>query len=423
MDRRTFLKGVGSAAGVVLLPSFASRGPANRIDWYTSSDTNVLDFWSNFVKPKFEAAHPGITMNLVDGGDGGGLRGDRRACPRRRSRPRPIRMPTSSRNTIRACPRVRSRRACGPTSPRRGCRTMTGSTRSRGHAVQPADARLAGADRLRFDQAQARRRAQDLGGAGRLDQGQSRTVHLLPSRQGRLGQQLHPARRLPGERPRPDAFTLDNFSPEKAKAMLEPAWELLKDIDPYTFGQGSLHLGQHPVGPAPVAERRDHDHGLVGPRAVVDRAGRAAGNHRPGPAGRSGAVGRLCADGGLRQRRQSRGHDEALRFRAERRDPAAGRQRDERLPGDQVGIPAAGNAGEVRAGHRQVDAVLPRRRLDRRGHRRLVSQRRARRGPQRRDHRRARGGAHSAAARRGRARDRRSASCSSRRRCSSSSGW
>src|SRR6476620_9379890 len=72
MDRRTFLKGIGSAAGVVLLPSFAAADQ-NRIDWYTSSDTNVLDFWSNFVKPKFEAAHPGITMNLVDGGDGGGL--------------------------------------------------------------------------------------------------------------------------------------------------------------------------------------------------------------------------------------------------------------------------------------------------------------------------------------------------------------
>jgi putative spermidine/putrescine transport system substrate-binding protein len=62
MDRRTFMIGAGSAAGIVLLPNMASA-EANRIDWYTSSDTNVLDFWNNFVKPKFEAANPGITMN------------------------------------------------------------------------------------------------------------------------------------------------------------------------------------------------------------------------------------------------------------------------------------------------------------------------------------------------------------------------
>ena len=41
----------------------------------------------------------------------------------------------------------------------------------------------------------------------------------------------------------PDAFTLDNFSPEKAKAMLEPAWELLKDIHPHTFGPGKYTSG------------------------------------------------------------------------------------------------------------------------------------------------------------------------------------
>jgi putative spermidine/putrescine transport system substrate-binding protein len=61
----------GAAAGMVLLPrlSFAEAG---RIDWYTSSDTNILDFWTNIVKPKFEAANPGVTLNLVDAGDNAG---------------------------------------------------------------------------------------------------------------------------------------------------------------------------------------------------------------------------------------------------------------------------------------------------------------------------------------------------------------
>jgi len=72
MKRRSFLIASGSAAGLAMMPSFAFA-EANRIDWYTSSDQNVLDFWTNIVKPKFEAANPGITLNLVDGGDNAGL--------------------------------------------------------------------------------------------------------------------------------------------------------------------------------------------------------------------------------------------------------------------------------------------------------------------------------------------------------------
>jgi putative spermidine/putrescine transport system substrate-binding protein len=60
------------AAGATLLPR-AAFAEANRIDWYTSSDQNVLDFWTNDIKSQFEAANPGITVNLVDAGDSAGL--------------------------------------------------------------------------------------------------------------------------------------------------------------------------------------------------------------------------------------------------------------------------------------------------------------------------------------------------------------
>lgn len=72
MKRRDFLLAAGTAAGALMLPrmAFAEQG---RIDWYTSSDQNVLDFWTNVVKPRFEAANPGTTLNLVDGGDNSGL--------------------------------------------------------------------------------------------------------------------------------------------------------------------------------------------------------------------------------------------------------------------------------------------------------------------------------------------------------------
>jgi putative spermidine/putrescine transport system substrate-binding protein len=61
----------GAAAGMVLLPRMAFA-EAGKIDWYTSSDQNILDFWTNVVKPKFEAANPGVTLNLVDAGDAAG---------------------------------------------------------------------------------------------------------------------------------------------------------------------------------------------------------------------------------------------------------------------------------------------------------------------------------------------------------------
>lgn len=72
MKRREFMLAAGATAGALMLPRgvFAEEG---RIDWYTDSDSNILDFWTNTVKPAFEAANSGTTINLVDAGDGSGL--------------------------------------------------------------------------------------------------------------------------------------------------------------------------------------------------------------------------------------------------------------------------------------------------------------------------------------------------------------
>jgi putative spermidine/putrescine transport system substrate-binding protein len=73
MKRREFMISTGAlAAGMALMPRAALAAPGT-IDWFTSSDQNVLDFWTNVVKPKFEAANPGVSLNLVDGGDNSGL--------------------------------------------------------------------------------------------------------------------------------------------------------------------------------------------------------------------------------------------------------------------------------------------------------------------------------------------------------------
>ena len=73
MKRRDFIISAASvAAAATLLPRAAYAAPGT-IDWFTSSDQNILDFWTNFVKPKFEAANPGVVLNLVDGQDNAGL--------------------------------------------------------------------------------------------------------------------------------------------------------------------------------------------------------------------------------------------------------------------------------------------------------------------------------------------------------------
>jgi putative spermidine/putrescine transport system substrate-binding protein len=72
MKRRDFMLAAGATAGVLMLPRMAF-GAEGVIDVYFSSDQNVIDFWTNTVKPQFEAANSGITLNLVDGGDSTGV--------------------------------------------------------------------------------------------------------------------------------------------------------------------------------------------------------------------------------------------------------------------------------------------------------------------------------------------------------------
>ena len=74
-NRRDMLKfgsvaGLGALlTGVTIRPAFAAAG---QIDVIINSDTNVLDFWSNVIKPGFEAANAGVTLNLVSSGGGAG---------------------------------------------------------------------------------------------------------------------------------------------------------------------------------------------------------------------------------------------------------------------------------------------------------------------------------------------------------------
>jgi len=74
MLRRDFLMtstAAGLAASVGLLGSRAQAAPGV-VDVFFNSDTNVVDFWTQNIKPGFEAANSGITLapENVPVGDG-----------------------------------------------------------------------------------------------------------------------------------------------------------------------------------------------------------------------------------------------------------------------------------------------------------------------------------------------------------------
>jgi putative spermidine/putrescine transport system substrate-binding protein len=64
MNRRELLVAGTALAGVTLMPRLAFA-EANRIDVYINGDANISDFWSNVVKPAFEKANAGVTVNVV----------------------------------------------------------------------------------------------------------------------------------------------------------------------------------------------------------------------------------------------------------------------------------------------------------------------------------------------------------------------
>jgi putative spermidine/putrescine transport system substrate-binding protein len=76
LSRRLFLKGTAAGAvGSIALGgrSVIAYADAQTINIVSDGDTNVTDWWTNTLKPQFEAANPGYSLNIVitraDGGN------------------------------------------------------------------------------------------------------------------------------------------------------------------------------------------------------------------------------------------------------------------------------------------------------------------------------------------------------------------
>jgi putative spermidine/putrescine transport system substrate-binding protein len=243
MKRREFLVTTGAAAaGLAILPRLA-HAEAGRIDWYTSSDQNVLDFWTNFVKPPFEAGNPGVTLNLVDAGDApGNIAIGERALAALQNNADPQadyfenydpRLPAGG---IEAGLFVNMKEAGLSNWSRINPLAMDTDYQVpyRGSQV------LLAYDTAKLDPASAPKTFEDLVAWIKANPGQF--IYNRPDKGGSGGNFVRRVIYEVNGRD-PAKFTVDNFTPEFAEQALAPAWAILQDLAPSLFDEGAYTSG------------------------------------------------------------------------------------------------------------------------------------------------------------------------------------
>jgi putative spermidine/putrescine transport system substrate-binding protein len=242
MKRRDFMLAAGTAAGALMLPRI-SFGAEGVIDVYFSSDQNVIDFWTNVVKPKFEAANAGVTLNLVDGGDGAGVAaiGDR-ALAALASGADPqadVFEGFDTRVTVDGIAKglyvdfeqagLSNYSKINPLA-----FDIPTNLPYRGSQV------LLAYDTTKLDPASAPKTWPDLVAWIKANPGQF--IYNRPNKGGSGGNFVRRAI-LEANGKDPSKFKVDNYTPETGDAMLAPAWEILMDLAPSLFDGGAYTSG------------------------------------------------------------------------------------------------------------------------------------------------------------------------------------
>ncbi len=243
MLRRHFMLSVaGSAAGMLVLPKLAFA-EAGRIDWYTDSDTNILDFWTNTVAPKFEAANPGLKLNLVDAGDGmDAITSRALAALQTKTDPQADVIeqgdPLSPKGAMEAGLYVNMKGALSNWSKINPLAVQTEfGAPYRGSQV------LLAFDGSKVKAEEAPKTFEDLVKWIKANPGQF--IYNRPDKGGSGGNFVRRVIHEVNGRD-PSKFTVDNFTPEYAEKMLAPAWDLLKDLAPSLFEGGAYTGGNTP---------------------------------------------------------------------------------------------------------------------------------------------------------------------------------
>ncbi len=243
MKRRDFMIGTGAlSAGLALAPRGALAAPGV-IDWFTSSDQNVLDFWTNVVKPGFEAANPGVTINLVDGGDNSGLQviAERALAA----------MGTNADPQVDMFEGFDALQPVGALDAGLWVNFAEAGL-SNYSKINPlaldipqnlpyrGSQVLLAYDTTKLDPANVPKTWPDLVAWIKANPGQF--IYNRPNRGGSGGNFVRRAIYEANGKD-PSLFRVDNYTPEAGAAMLEPAWAILQDIAPSLFDGGAYTSG------------------------------------------------------------------------------------------------------------------------------------------------------------------------------------
>jgi putative spermidine/putrescine transport system substrate-binding protein len=244
LSRRQFL--ATSAAAATLVSTRVSAADIKTLQVYIDGDTNISDWWNNILKPAFEAANPGHTFNvtITRGVADGNRTIAERALAALEAKADPqvdyfeeiepaavagsveagLWLETSEAN-------VPNLKMINPAAiqtpirmPYRGSQVLIAYD-----SAKVANPPKTFADLVAWAKANPGRFTY-----GRPDKGGSGSNFVIRA--------IHE-----GNGKDPAAFTKDNFDAAKAEEMLQNGWAILKDLHPFTFGEGTYPAGNTPA--------------------------------------------------------------------------------------------------------------------------------------------------------------------------------
>ena len=244
LSRRQFM--ATTAATAAFAASRLAAQDMKTLQVYTAGDTNISDWWNNILKPMFEAANPGRTFNVTitrGVADGNNTIADRALAAMQSQTDPQVDFfeeiePASVAGSLEAglwlditdanvpnCKMINPAAVQTPIRlPYRGSQVLIAYD----SAKIPTPPKTF-ADLVAWAKANPGRFTY-----GRPDKGGSGSNFVIRA--------IHEANGKD-----PDAFTTDNFDAAKAEEMLQNGWAILKDLHPFTFGEGTYPAGKPPL--------------------------------------------------------------------------------------------------------------------------------------------------------------------------------
>jgi putative spermidine/putrescine transport system substrate-binding protein len=248
LSRRLFLKGAAATGTATLTlggTSVLVWADATVINIVSDGDTNVTDWWTNVLKPQFEAANPGLSLNVViTRADGGNEVVAQRvvAAKKTNADPKidyfeefdPRNVPGSGESGAflsldeKLIPNLALTSAAGRETPYvipyRGSQVLLAYDSAKvSTAPKTWDELVAW---IKANPGQFIYGRPDKGGSGK-----NFVVRAIHEANGR----------------NPDLFKNDNFNAEQAQKLFAPGWQILADLQPSLYDKGAYPAGNNPT--------------------------------------------------------------------------------------------------------------------------------------------------------------------------------